>query len=247
MDTKKKIYLIGIGPGEPKYLTVQAIETIKRLKTFLIPVKKGNKKELTEIRKKIIEYCRDDRDFKLLELDFPERKKSHPYEASVRQWRDKKVETILNLLQYIDEAGLLIWGDPSLYDGHIDIMKDIQRHIPLEIEVIPGVSSISVLSAKHKVSLNRIGGSVIITTPRGLRKMKEFSHNTVVLLDNYETFRLFKEKNLKIYWGAYLGTEKEVLFSGQLKKCFEQLTEIRKQLKEKNGWIMETYLLTDDE
>jgi len=29
----KKIYLIGIGPGNPDYLTVQAINTMKRLVT----------------------------------------------------------------------------------------------------------------------------------------------------------------------------------------------------------------------
>jgi len=40
----KKIYLIGIGPGDPKYLTVEAIETIRKLNVFLVPLKKvGNK------------------------------------------------------------------------------------------------------------------------------------------------------------------------------------------------------------
>lgn len=246
MDIKKKIYLIGIGPGDPKYLTVQAIERIRKLKTFLIPLKKGKKSQLTEIRKKIIEYCRSDREFRLIELDFPERKKFQPYEDSVRQWREEKKRMLLEVIKDIDEAGLMIWGDPSLYDGHIDIMREIQEHIPLEIEVIPGISSISVLAAKHKSSLNKIGGSLLITTPRGLRKMKELTDNTVVLLDNYETFRFFKGKNLKIYWGAYLGTEDETIFSGYLDECLEQLVELRRELKNKHGWIMETYLLTDE-
>ncbi len=245
-DIKKKIYLIGIGPGDPKYLTVEAIETIKRLNTFLIPVKKGRKEELTKIRKKIIEYCRTDKNFQIIELPFPERKKAHPYENSVKEWRNKKAEMILDVIQDIDKAGLLIWGDPSLYDGHIDIVKEVQKHIPLEVEIIPGISSINVLAAKHKISLNRIGGSVFITTPRGLRKIKEISHNTIVFLDNYETFRLFKEKDLKIYWGAYLGTEKEVLFSGNLRDCLEQLVKLRRQLKKENGWIMELYLLANE-
>ncbi len=243
---QKKIYLIGIGPGDPKYLTVEAIETIKKLNTFLIPVKKGSKEELTHIRKKIIEYCRTDRNFQIIELHFPERKKSSSYKNSVEEWRNKKAEIILNVMKEIDTAGLLIWGDPSLYDGHIDIVKEVQKHIPLELEIIPGISSISVLAAKHKISLNKIGSSIFITTPRGLRQMKEISHNTIVFLDNYETFRLFKEKDLKIYWGAYLGTEKEVLFSGNLKDCLEQLIELRRQLKKKNGWIMELYLLANE-
>jgi precorrin-6A synthase len=244
MDTKK-VYLIGIGPGDPKYLTLEAVEVIKRLNTFLIPLKKGDKEELTKIRKKVIEFCRPDKNFEIIELEFPERKKSTFYKESVEEWRNKKAEIILKAMERVNEAGFLVVGDPGLYDGHIEIFKKIQKQIPLEIEVIPGISSINVLSAKHKISLNKIAGTIIITTPRGLRKLKEISSNTVVLLDNYETFRLFKDKKLKIYWGAYLGTKKEALFSGWLTECFEKLIEIRRSLKEKHGWIMETYLLTD--
>lgn len=243
----KKIYLIGIGPGDPKYLTVEAIETIRKLNVFLVPLKKGGKQELTDIRERIIDYCHPDRDYKLIKLDFPERKKSSPYEKSVKQWRDQKTEIILKALENIEEAGLLVLGDPSLYDGHIDIMLELKKHISLEFEIIPGISSIQILSARHKISLSKIAGSVILTTPRGLKKIKDLNDNIVVLLDNYETFKLFKEKNPKIYWGAYLGTEKESIYSGQLHQCIEQLIDLRRRLKKENGWIMETYLLTNDE
>ncbi|MGB9667890.1 MAG: SAM-dependent methyltransferase [Thermosulfidibacteraceae bacterium] len=43
-----KLYLIGIGPGDPKYLTLEARGLIEKLDLFLIPEKGGGKKELIQ-------------------------------------------------------------------------------------------------------------------------------------------------------------------------------------------------------
>jgi len=244
----KKVYIVGVGPGDPKYLTLEAFEVIKGLKNFIIPLKKGQKEELTKIREKIIEYCKQgDTNYKVIKVEFPERKKGGVYKSEVQSWRDEKASILSEVLKEIDEAGFLVLGDPSLYDGHIEIFKEVKTKVPLEIEVIPGISTLNLLSAKHKISLTKIAESLLITTPRPLRKQKEISMNTVVFLDNYETFKLFKEdKELIIYWGAYLGTEKERLFRGKLSECWQKIVELRKELKEKYGYLMETYLLIKD-
>jgi len=52
-------------------------------------------------------------------------------------------------------------------------MLELKKHISLEFEIIPGISSIQILSARHKISLSKIAGSVILTTPRGLKKIKD--------------------------------------------------------------------------
>jgi len=245
MNTKK-VYIVGIGPGDPKYLTLEAYEVIKKAKNFIIPLKKGPKEELTKIREKVIEFCKQgDTNYRVIKVEFPERKKGGVYKLEVESWRTKKASILAEVLKDVDEACFLVLGDPSLYDGHIEIFKEVSKNLPMEIEVIPGISTIGLLSAKHKISLTKVAESLLITTPRPLRKQKEISRNTVVFLDNYETFKLFKdESELMIYWGAYLGTEKEVLFSGKLSECWQELIELRKKLKEKHGYIMETYLLT---
>ena len=38
--------------------------------------------------------------------------------------------------------------------------------LAIDYEVIPGISSIQALAARHRIVLNRIGGSVHITTGR---------------------------------------------------------------------------------
>ncbi len=244
----KKVYIVGVGPGDPKYLTLEAFEVIKRTKNFIIPIKKGKKAELTEIRERIIEFCKGgDKSYKLIKVEFPERKKGGVYKSEVEQWRLEKANILAEVLKEVYEACFLVLGDPSLYDGHIEIFKQVKKKLPLEIEVIPGISTFNLLSAKHKISLTRIAETLLITTPRPLRKQKEILMNTMVFLDNYETFKLFKDdKELMIYWGAYIGTEKEVLLSGKLSECWHKLVELRKELKEKYGYIMETYFLTKD-
>ena len=37
----------------------------------------------------------------------------------------------------------------------------------------------------------------------------------VVLLDSDAAFRAVESENLDLYWGAYLGTDKEILVSGR--------------------------------
>jgi precorrin-6A synthase len=248
MNTKK-VYIIGIGPGDPKYLTLEAYEIIKKAKNFIIPLKKGPKEELTKIREKVIEFCKEGKtDYRIIKVKFPERKKGGVYKLEVESWRKEKASILAEVLKDVDEACFLVLGDPSLYDGHIEIFKEVSKNLPMEIEVIPGISTINLLSAKHKISLTKVAETLVITTPRPLRKQKEISRNTVVFLDNYETFKLFKDDSeLMIYWGAYLGTEKEVLFNGKLFECWQELVELRRKLKEKHGYIMETYLLTKKE
>jgi len=245
----KKVYLIGMGPGNLKYLTLEAVDLIKRLPLFLIPLKSSKKTYLTEKRKEILYKIRKDRNFKIVEIPFPERKRSFQYKEAVTSWRRKKAEILIKVLQKesTEEVGFIIWGDPSIYDGHIEIFKDVQKQIPIEFEIIPGISAFQILSAKHKIPLTRIAGSLLFTTPRGLKKFSEIKENTVVFLDNYESYRKFNQKDLKIYWGAYLGTEKEVLLSGRLSEVKEKIIELRRRLRKENGWIMEIYFLLPED
>ena len=51
------------------------------------------------------------------------------------------------------------------------------------------------------------------------------------------------DEGLFIYWGAYLGTEDEVLISGTIGECGETIAEVRAAARTRKGWIFDTYLL----
>ncbi len=247
-----KIYLIGVGPGEPHYLTVQAINTMKKVDVFFLLEKEGKGyKDFLKIRKRVLERYLKSGKYRIVVAKIPERKKGGKlYEAEVEAWRQKKAEIITELIKNElkdGEAGaFLIWGDPALYDGHLEILQHILKKgaINFEYEVIPGITSIQVLTAKHKIPLNRIGEPIVITTGR---KLKEYSiddvTNAIVLLDSYSTFKHFQDANIDIYWGSYLGTEDEILISGKLKDVIDDIKKLKREAKKKKGWLMDTYIL----
>lgn len=248
----KKIYLIGIGPGSPDYLTVQAIDIMKKTDVFFILEKEGQE-DLLKIRQEILEQYLEKGSYRVVTAKIPTRKRRKSYTIEVETWRQQKAEVILELITGLKDGqtgAFLLWGDPSLYDGHLEILQHIQKagKVDFEYEVIPGITSIQVLTAKHKIPLNRIGETIVITTGRNL---KEYSPdevvNTVVLLDNYSTFRHFKDTDIDIYWGGYLGTEDEILLSGRLKDVLEELKKVRGEAKKKKGWLMDTYILRKKE
>jgi precorrin-6A synthase len=251
----KKIYLIGIGAGNPEHLTMQAINAFKKANVFFILEKESEKNEdLVKLRKEILQRYLHDGRYRVVTVKIPERKKGgrelEVYKERVASWRKQKAETISNLIKKEmadDETGaILIWGDPSLYDGHTEILNYILKEgwVDFEFEVIPGITSMQVLTARHKIPLNFIGESILITTGRRLKELAaDDIKNTVVLLDNYLTYRNFTDSDLHIYWGGYLGTGEEILISGRLKEVLDEIIRTRNEAKKNNGWIMETYIL----
>lgn len=240
----KKLYLIGIGPGDIKYLTLEAKSVIERLSLFYVSKKEGRKEDLTLRKIALLKAIKGD-NFKIVALPFPERTKGKDYREKIKAWRTKKAKILREALVNADEeeAGFLIWGDPSLFDGHIDIMREIERELPIAWEVIPGLSSFQVLCAKERISLTEISTPVIFHTPRTLLKSKPPEHPAVVFLDNYETFQKFKDKEFYIHWGAYVGSEEELYVSGMLSEVWEKIHKVRKNLKNKKGYLMEVYVL----
>ena len=126
----KKIYLIGIGPGSPDYLTVQAINTMKKVDVFFFLEKEGQK-DLLKIRQEILEKYLEKGSYLIVTAKIPTRKRRKLYTEEVEIWRQQKAEVIFELIRDKMEddeiASFLVWGDPSLYDGQIEILQQIHK------------------------------------------------------------------------------------------------------------------------
>jgi precorrin-6A synthase len=140
----------------------------------------------------------------------------------------------------------LVWGDPSLYDSTLRIVERIVARgaVAFDVEVIPGISSVQALAARHRIILNRIGQPVHITTGRKLAEgWPGGVDDVVVMLDGDCAFKTIEGAAMDIYWGAYLGTEDEILMSGNLRDRADDIERVRAEAKQRIGWIMDTYLL----
>ncbi len=91
--------------------------------------------------------------------------------------------------------------------------------------------------------LNRIGESILITTGRKLAVgYPDDADSVVVMLDGEQAFKKLAG-DFQIYWGAYLGTDSEVLVSGRLSEVADEIAAIRAEQRQRNGWIMDSYLI----
>jgi precorrin-6A synthase len=66
------------------------------------------------------------------------------------------------------------------------------------------------------------------------------------MLDSGFTAAGIAEPALSVFWGAYLSTADEVLIRGPLGEVAGEITRTRDALRERHGWIMDTYLLRRD-
>ncbi len=247
---KRKVLIIGIGAGNPDYVTIQAVNALNQVDVFFIPDKGAEKEQLSRIRREICERFITDPNYRMVDFETPLRQKpSSTYRASVKDWHDKVEATYEHLLMEElgdDECGaFLVWGDPSLYDSTIRILDRLNTKgsFELDYDVIPGITSIQALTAKHKVVLNRIGESITITTGRKLAEgFPNNSESVIVMLDGEGAFKTIEE-DVDIYWGAYIGTEDEILMSGKLREVVDDIERLRNVARAQKGWIMDTYLL----
>jgi precorrin-6A synthase len=248
---KRKVLIVGIGAGNPEHVTTQAIAALNRGGVLFIPNKGDEKAELAQLRRDICaRFIAADSRHRLVDFDVPERDRSHPdYEQGVANWHDTIQHVYERLLAEElseGETGIfLAWGEPGLYDSMLRVFERIaaKGDIALDYEVIPGISSVQALAAAHKIPLNRIGESVLITTGRKLADgFPDHADSVVVMLDGQCAFRSV-DPDTEIYWGAYLGTPDEILISGRLGDVADEIERVRREARARKGWIMDTYLL----
>ena len=247
----RKVLIIGIGAGNPDYITVQAINALNEVDLFFMTDKGSEKDDLVRLRRDICERYIKDKPYRIIDVEDPERDRAAAeYESGVRAWHEQRLGIYEKLIgQELGEeecAGFLVWGDPSLYDSTLRMIERIKARgtVAFEYEVIPGITSVQALAARHRITLNRIGQSIHITTGRKLAEgLPDDVGDVVVMLDAGCSFKSIDDPEMDIYWGAYVGTDDEILVSGKLRERMHDIERIRSEAKARKGWIMDTYLL----
>jgi precorrin-6A synthase len=167
------------------------------------------------------------------------------YRQVVADWHAQRAHLWANAIQSeLPDGGcgsFLAWGDPSLYDSTLRILDAVAAHVDIDYDVIPGITAIQALTARHRIPLNDVGEPVLVTTGRQLRE-HGLTGSAVVMLDADCSFSACPP-DTRIWWGAYLGTPDELLMAGTVGAIGDKIAEVRAQARERHGWIMDTYLL----
>jgi len=150
----KKILIIGIGAGDPDYVTMQAVNALNQADVFFMMDKGPSKAKLIELRKEICRrYIRGD-GHRFVDATSPQwTRGTEDYFSTVDDLnRDKQAlfERLISQELADGECGaFLVWGDPSVYDSMLRIIERVLATGVTEFEytVIPGVTSVQALAA----------------------------------------------------------------------------------------------------
>ncbi|OBI05228.1 precorrin-6A synthase (deacetylating) [Mycobacterium scrofulaceum] len=241
----RHIHVIGIGAGDPDYVTVQAIEALNDTQVFFAMDKGEAKSDLVALRREICDRFIREPGYRFVELPDPKRSAGSDYRGAVSDWHAARARVwaaaIAAELGPDGVGAFLAWGDPSLYDSTLRILAAIEAELEFTFDVIPGITAVQALTARHRIPLNEVGEPVLITTGRQLRA-HGLDGSAVVMLDAECSFRTCPPET-RIWWGAYLGTADELLVAGTVGEVAGGIAELRAQARARHGWIMDTYLL----
>ena len=245
----RRLSIIGIGAGNPDHITVQAIKTLRDLDVVFLINKGDDKEGLAALRKELCARYIENASCRFVTAKDPERDRTPTdYQATVAAWHTQRAAIYERMIR--EELGdnqhgaFLVWGDPSLYDSTLRIVDQVaaMKTVEFDLDVIPGITSVQALAARHRIALNTIGGAVHITTGRRLAGAMP-ADNVVVMLDGDCAFKAVPHDGIDIYWGAYVGTPDEILVSGPLRQRAPEIEKVRGEARARHGWIMDTYLL----
>lgn len=247
----RRLLIIGIGAGDPEHLTVQAIRALNEADVLFLVAKPDERQDLVRLRREICDTYIGAGAYRMVEVADPQRDRSAAaYRAAVEDWRGRRADVWEAAIreELADGAcgAFLVWGDPALYDSTLAVLEEIlaRGSVEFEHEVIPGISSVQALAARHRIPLNRVGRPIHITTGRRLSEgFPADADDVVVMLDAGCAFQEVDDDETEIYWGAYVGTQDEILVAGRLCDVAGEIVRVRAEARERKGWVMDTYLL----
>ena len=137
-----KLYFVGAGPGDPDLITVKGAKLLAGADLVVYAGSLVNPELLKDLKAELV----DSNTINLEEI----------------------TDTMLEALRAGKKVVRLHSGDPSLYGAILEQMKPLEE-AGVEVEVVPGVSSIFAVSAalKTQLTLKNVSESLIITRPAG--------------------------------------------------------------------------------
>jgi precorrin-2/cobalt-factor-2 C20-methyltransferase len=191
-----KLYIIGIGPGDPELMTLKAVRILNEVPCIIVP--KG-REEGTSLALSIVRKALDLDTKDIVEAYFPMVKTVRSAESGVRneekqELNDKWNGVIDAVLQRIDrgiDAAFITIGDPAIYSTFFYLYdRLLERRPALRIEIVPGISSINAAAARAGLYLGLGNDRIAILPANYLDSLQETleKFDTVVLMKVNKVF-----------------------------------------------------------
>ncbi len=140
---------IGVGPGDPELITLKAVKALQVADIICIPKSHANKPSLAFTMVKNILEEREKAP-EILELIFPMTKD----ELGNKALWTKNAGIIADKVASGKVIAFITLGDPMFYSTFIYLYQSLKEEYPkLQLEIIPGVTSLTACAASAKIPL----------------------------------------------------------------------------------------------
>ncbi|HBP64570.1 MAG TPA: precorrin-2 C(20)-methyltransferase [Desulfosporosinus sp.] len=141
-----KFYGVGVGPGDPRLLTLQAVDVLQAVDIVAIPKSKLDRESVAWDIAKI--HCPSK--VRLIELEMP---MTADKQILAKAWQ-AGAQTLLAELKQGKSVAFITLGDPSLYSTYSYLLNILQEELPQEcIETVPGITAMSAAAARINLPL----------------------------------------------------------------------------------------------
>jgi precorrin-2/cobalt-factor-2 C20-methyltransferase len=184
-----KLYVVGVGPGDPELLTIKGMRILQSVSCICVP--KG-REEGSSLALSIVNKIVDLGDREIIEAHFPMRKtknRGHAKELDAK-WGETVRTVSERLSRGIDMAFITI-GDPTIYSTFFYLYDRLVETNPdLDVEIVPGVSSINASAARAKISLGLADEKIAVLPATYAENLGEIlgTFDTVVLMKVHRVF-----------------------------------------------------------
>jgi len=135
------LFGVGLGPGDPKLITLKAIEVLKKVDEVIVPGKLAESLVKDIVKPRVVE--------------FPMGRSREVTIKLARELAERCVE---------EDIAFACLGDPMFYSTFQHLAEEVLKINPdIEIEIVPGVSSFTTVFSKIK---RFVDVSMLVTTPR---------------------------------------------------------------------------------
>jgi precorrin-2/cobalt-factor-2 C20-methyltransferase len=192
-----KLFVIGIGPGDPELMTLKAVRILKEVPCILVPKgrEEGSSLALSIVRKILPLEGKE-----IVEAHFPMVKTASSAESGMRSAEEKQeldskwnetVQAVLNRVERGLDMAFITIGDPGIYSTYFYLHdRLLERKPSLAIEIVPGISSINASAARAGLSLGLGNDKIAILPANYLDSLQETleKFDTVVLMKVSKVF-----------------------------------------------------------
>lgn len=208
-----KLYGVGIGPGDPRYLTLRAVEVLRSVDVIFTVISQNAKSSASQT---VVEYLQPRGEIRLQVF-------SMSRDSAIRkQVVQANSEAIMQELLAGRDCAFATLGDAMTYSTFGYVQDIILKALPdLELEIVPGITSFATLASTSKTVLVKDGEQLrIIPSFRSeMAESLDFPRDsTTILLKSYRSRtalldRLARERDVSVLYGEQLAMADQILLN----------------------------------